>query len=365
MENTGTAVNSLKLTKRPLGRILVEGGFISREDLASAIEEQKITGEQLGSILVRTGALGPADLKAALCAQRHLATLEGAVKAVAGDRKRIGELLLQAGRLEAEQLGRALQEQKNSGEKLGAVLVRLGFVTEEEVETVLKFQEHLGAEESNPVALRLGEILVATEHITYEQLRDALARQQTTKKKIGEVLIEAGHVKEHHVQYALAIQHKLVTAALVAALSLTNLSVMSEAQYARLDYVSEAAVVSVSTQVRSHVSLKVLRQPSELVVTNADISRGYIEVNSATLLEIKNNSASGYMIAFEGAGVPFKEVHVTGLGGELVISGTGWFVQPYTGKSAVMFELSYRFILSGDIRPGTYAWPLNVTVSPL
>ena len=45
--------------------------------------------------------------------------------------KKIGELLLEEGLLEAEQLNRALEDQRQSGDRIGAVLLRLGYVNDD------------------------------------------------------------------------------------------------------------------------------------------------------------------------------------------------------------------------------------------
>jgi len=51
--------------------------------------------------------------------------------AVASNRKLLGERLIDAGIISADQLRIALTEQKHEGEPLGRILIRLGFVTEE------------------------------------------------------------------------------------------------------------------------------------------------------------------------------------------------------------------------------------------
>ncbi|HQN19224.1 MAG TPA: ATPase, T2SS/T4P/T4SS family, partial [Syntrophobacteraceae bacterium] len=45
--------------------------------------------------------------------------------------KKIGELLLQEGLITTEQLNRALDDQRQSGERLGAVLIRLGYISDD------------------------------------------------------------------------------------------------------------------------------------------------------------------------------------------------------------------------------------------
>ncbi len=56
------------------------------------------------------------------------------------NRKRLGDLLIDAGIITSEQLNQALGIQKSSGEKLGEVLTSSGFVTEEQIIEVLEFQ---------------------------------------------------------------------------------------------------------------------------------------------------------------------------------------------------------------------------------
>ncbi|HRY43714.1 MAG TPA: type II secretion system protein GspE, partial [Thermoanaerobaculia bacterium] len=53
---------------------------------------------------------------------------------------KLGELLLKAKLINAEQLAAALKQQKESGVKLGETLVRLGFVTEDDITETLSAQ---------------------------------------------------------------------------------------------------------------------------------------------------------------------------------------------------------------------------------
>ncbi|HEY1912846.1 MAG TPA: ATPase, T2SS/T4P/T4SS family [Vicinamibacterales bacterium] len=55
-------------------------------------------------------------------------------------RKKLGECLIQAGVITDDELRRALGEHKSTGERLGAVLVRLGLANEEQVAKAIAFQ---------------------------------------------------------------------------------------------------------------------------------------------------------------------------------------------------------------------------------
>lgn len=52
------------------------------------------------------------------------------------DRKRLGEMLLEAGIIDERQLDQALKVQRETGEKLGQILIRLGYIT---ANTLLEF----------------------------------------------------------------------------------------------------------------------------------------------------------------------------------------------------------------------------------
>jgi hypothetical protein len=277
-----------QLRKRLLGQILVDGEFISTGDLDAAIDQQK----ELRQILVRMGVLVPKELQAVLFVQEDFAFLKDTVKAAAGLRKLLGELLIQARRITPEQLELALSKQLASNEKLGEVLVRLGLISEGELDAVLAFQRHQGREVAGSEQFRLGQILVATDHITPEQLEDALVKQKISRKKIGEVLVEAGYAESHHIQFGLNLQRKLVTAALVAALSLASTE-GADVAHATESTGTSRARVTVTARVLAHTSIKFLYQAPELVVTNADISRGYVEIHDASRMNLKTTTLMG------------------------------------------------------------------------
>ncbi|NVN99372.1 MAG: hypothetical protein HXX17_08615 [Geobacteraceae bacterium] len=210
--------------RRPIGQILIDGGFINKGDLALALDVQRHSNELLGQVLVNMGVLEKADLEAALSVQDHLSTLDDAIRSAAGIRKMLGSLLLLTGKLTQEQLDFALEEQKITGEKLGDILVRMGLLTGSQVDSVLRFQQFQQQGVTTPTPLRLGELLVSCGHITREQLADALKKQQISQKKLGEVLVEEGYAHLHHVNKGINLQRKLLRAVLVAVVSLSALS---------------------------------------------------------------------------------------------------------------------------------------------
>lgn len=69
--------------------------------------------------------------------------------------KKIGELLIEEGLIKAEQLKRALEEQQQTGERIGFILVKLGFITEDDLVEVIARQFHVPA--VNPSQLSISK----------------------------------------------------------------------------------------------------------------------------------------------------------------------------------------------------------------
>lgn len=345
-----------------LGRILVNGAWMTQQRLEGALADQQNANDLIADVLHSMGILDAADTKMALAAQNHALPLNEAIKAAAGVRHLLGNLLISNGQITREQLDLALQEQLHSGEKLGEVLVRLGFLEGKQRDAMLAFQSKKRRVSPTPVAFRLGDILVSAGFITREQLEDALERQKHSTKKIGELLVEGGYVKQYQIEHGIRLQNVLVTAALGTVMAL---STPDKAVAGQTGGGSANGSIQVSASVRAVALVKVLHQQSTLVITSENITQGYVEVPVASHIEVKNNNKSGYLLSFESQGGPFRDIFVKGLGTELQISsGNGWVLMPHTRTPAPL-ELSYRFVLSSDAQPGNYPWPLQISALTL
>lgn len=197
-----------------IGEVLVAGEFISQSDLDRALAEQRKTNERLGEILIRLGIISLMELKAVLAFQSDI-ELSPAQQGAA-IRHKLGDLLVKGRKLQRHELDSALAEQEKTNEKLGEVLLRLGLVSDFELDAVLAWQHEHTYNSAKSVRFMLGEILVATHVITRDQLTSALRDQSMTKRQIGDILVEAGLAKPNHITEALKIQGKLIAASLVA-----------------------------------------------------------------------------------------------------------------------------------------------------
>lgn len=141
---------------RLIGAILVEHGLITREQLHRALELQQETGERLGEIVVAEFNVTRIEL-ASLIAEQW-AALEGnppggtfkpvsKLRVVAApqddtsaDRRPIGQIFLELGFINQEQLDAALERQRTTGERIGEVLVEQGSLTRLDLASALAEQ---------------------------------------------------------------------------------------------------------------------------------------------------------------------------------------------------------------------------------
>lgn len=137
--------------KTLLGDILVESGKLTSGELETALQASRAEGEKLGDLLLRMGMATNADIYQALKAQfKKRRRFKVSEEARTGDEElpkasrsaRLGEILLEKRLLSQEDLERSLQLQRQTHgrEKLGDILVRLGFVDDSELYTALLTQ---------------------------------------------------------------------------------------------------------------------------------------------------------------------------------------------------------------------------------
>lgn len=116
--------------RKKIGEILLAQGMINQAVLDQAMDEHKRTGTSLGTVLVLMGHITQDTLESVLGLQLELT----------GQRKRLGEILVDQGFMTDAQIGAALEEQKKSGKQLGKVLVEKGFIDENKLLDVISAQ---------------------------------------------------------------------------------------------------------------------------------------------------------------------------------------------------------------------------------
>jgi hypothetical protein len=121
--------------------------------------------------------------------------------------------------------------------------------------------------------------------------------------------------------------------------------------------------LTVTARIATYFQLQVGFQSPVLVLTETDVAHGYVDVDAATAFTVTTNTLDPYLVDFRPVNPMFSAVVVSGLGTPVQIGpdgGTAVYRGPH-GRSAT-HQLAYRFILNKGLLPGTYPWPLQISV---
>ncbi|MDH5719253.1 MAG: hypothetical protein OEZ13_01400 [Spirochaetia bacterium] len=117
-------------------------------------------------------------------------------------KEKLGELLRHENAITEKELKEALKRQESSGDKLGKILIELGYITHIELIKYLS---------KNQIKPAIGEILLAIGFITQNQLNEALNIQnQNKEKKIGNILVEKNYISKELLIQILTVQSKAI-----------------------------------------------------------------------------------------------------------------------------------------------------------
>ena len=154
------------------------------------------------------------------------------------------------------------------------------------------------------------------------------------------------------------IQMRLAKAICLTALAL----------FAAHPFVTEAASksIAVSAFVTANAVVQVEYQAQQLVVTEADVARGYCDAPAASRLRVSSNSRAGYLISIFNRLPIFKSVRVDMPDASAQISRDGGSIAQHGRHGKEMLtQMTYRFMLADGVGPGTYPWPLQLDVRPI
>lgn len=140
----------------------------------------------------------------------------------AANRLLFGQIALERGFITAERLREALDQQAGQPQPkpLGTIFVENGFITTDQLATVVdeqtrRLKEGLAYADAEKRELSFGRLLVRYGHVPETRVNEALRAQQDlaergTRRRLGEILVEAGHLKPAVVLELLAIQGKVL-----------------------------------------------------------------------------------------------------------------------------------------------------------
>jgi len=120
----------------------------------------------------------------------------------------LGTILEEQGMVSRETLEEVIQDYNNIKKKrIGETVAQRHNLDQEKIEKTIRKMQRAG---KIPPTARVGDILIASNLVTQEQLEDAVAQQVKEKnKKIGALLVERNHINADQLLSALAIKFQL------------------------------------------------------------------------------------------------------------------------------------------------------------
>jgi len=288
----------------------------------------------------------------------------------------IGQFLRFAGLVSSEHVVEAVRMQRETGEKLGAALVRQGALDAKDAAAALMVQQELRASlaaedacgapaQSRPLpdCLRLGELLLARGDVLRADLDQALEQQAQTAHKLGDLLVRMGAITLVQLAKALRLQQSLLAAVQAAGLGFAIALAPVQAEAAGS---GASAKMQISVTIQKSVRVSVKSNPETMQITAADVARGYVDLPQHSRIDIQSNSSDAFALEFHGSDASgvIREVEVSGAGREARIGASGGMMmlasvsQPGVAQA---IELRYRVHLTQNAQPGTYAWPMRLT----
>jgi hypothetical protein len=217
-------------TSLPLGRTLVMLDYVPDFVIRSVVEAQSMLRDRLLELNQAKQAVAIVSRKRWTFSD---ALISLGVDASATKGTRLGELLHDADKLNAQQLDLGLTVSDHSGLPLGQVLVLLSKITEDKVRITLAMQRELracnlerkdvlkrlrtengaGATSTSLPAfdpsaqkIKLGELFICAEIITDQELQQSLSTRKDSQQMLGEILLEKKWISQDILTAALRLQ---------------------------------------------------------------------------------------------------------------------------------------------------------------
>jgi hypothetical protein len=133
----------------------------------------------------------------------------------------------------------------------------------------------------------------------------------------------------------------------------------ADAREARSSFTVGATVTAVAR-------IETRSEPAELLVSAADVRRGYVDVVEPTALLISSNSPTGFALELLTVTPMLSAIIVHGLASEQSLGAEGGTViQRWQNGHTAALSLRFRLVLAGGLTEGHYPWPMRISVRPL
>lgn len=199
----------------PIGRILVEQGIVSAQQLEQAMQVlNSFSRSHVTDILIDLGLVTRSDIERAISLHQieisqQINQPKGSLKPRDIQQSEDFDFEPTTASPAAESLSEPVAAQSTASQAavhlpLGRQLIARGHLTEDELRDAIEYQQRLPKVMYRPI----GEILVLLGYIDEVQLKEALAAQPATqgRSRIGEILIQEGLIEEWQLAHALSLQ---------------------------------------------------------------------------------------------------------------------------------------------------------------
>jgi hypothetical protein len=168
-----------------MGNYLVKTDTITHTQLEEALRIQQRGRQVLGEMLVTLGMCAETDIQKVVSLQKEVRD------ACRSGVQRLGDLLINQGKVPAHIVDEALRTQSIGRQPFGSILVALKACSGDDVNLALDIQHKWRARPKDP-GDRLGEVLVRHKILTEAQLEAPLLRHMREEKPLGRILVEEG-----------------------------------------------------------------------------------------------------------------------------------------------------------------------------
>jgi hypothetical protein len=151
--------------------------------------------------------------------------------------------------------------------------------------------------------------------------------------------------------------------ALLAALAILVLPVYAHAESQAAANTARSSI-DFRIVVPAIVRVKAIAQPDQLLVTEADLARGYVDIAAGSSVILTTNSRMGYLLTATFDQRLLSTIEVRAANRYLqASSGTGsWHMASDYAVDRIV-PIQYRLHLAAGVRAGTYPWPVSLQFS--
>ena len=130
------------------------------------------------------------------------------------------------------------------------------------------------------------------------------------------------------------------------------------------DSTERSATMQVTAQVVARAVLDVRSQPGEVMITAADLARGYVDVAQPVEVHVRTNSRSGYLLQVSNMSQTFSSVELAFGDTAMNVAQESWVARPYVaGGEFVTAQVRVR--LAPDATAGRHPLPVQFSAIPL